>query len=644
MFQNPLHARQKRLLKLTATLQGVNSSGTAGTSIAAGPAAGAASLLPLATTSLDSDGDAPEQVRELFAGIIMNDKSISQRRSPRSPRAVSHDSAEPPSLERVLADAVLTSASTDYDNEVTGYALEQHIQPFGESWVIPGRSADSQSRSRGHSPARSGIASRGFGLEQFVDEREVAEIMLTNVGHGASSQESPAPLSPKALHDGPAAENVGSLLSSLTSTNVPFASLSPRSRSPVASHTKAATPQQPATPRSSANAARLSSRINREYRQHITLQKLKHPQFTAEELAEQARKAYEQDSSDDDAPSVSAPAPAGAPGYPSMSAVSMDSMENSAWSSQFSGNRVPAISDWNRALQSGANQRTQQSQSARDPRSEMYQSSGRKFDQFGSMRSSRVIDNNSSLLAPTLSSTQRSMLTSEIARVEGPHERSFPLPQTPRTAEDIAHLRRTLYMPVVHPSGPVTRKPVVPQSDANDDSSDEGGDDRQDGLLYLPPGSSELQSTDPTDPTRLTATYAEYHAAHIPQVVLPTQIHKQRPYSSYQKISRQLVKKRDADRNSPYQGAYTHEFWNPDEQQRKEYMKSREKFVAGAFKTRIGAANTAMPIRKEGGVRGEGRYPLEPPGSVAARPEKTTAAHFASMQRSTQPPLAGAWK
>ena len=74
-------------------------------------------------------------------------------------------------------------------------------------------------------------------------------------------------------------------------------------------------------------------------------------------------------------------------------------------------------------------------------------------------------------------------------------------------------------------------------------------------------------------------------------------------------------------------------------------MKSREKFLAGQFRTVVGAANTYLPVRPEGGVRCEGQYPLEPPGNAGARPENITAVHFAAMvPRSRRPPLAGAWK
>lgn len=267
------------------------------------------------------------------------------------------------------------------------------------------------------------------------------------------------------------------------------------------------------------------------------------------------------------------------------------------------------------------------------------------------MRSSQVIRNTSSLLAPTMSSKQRSTLTSVVGHIDPPATLPFPLPQTPRTATDIASLRRSLHLPIERPPGPIVRR-AVPNEEEGEDEEEEDtkrGDQESNAaghsLLYLPRGSSELRDEDPySNSSRGQSGQEAYHTSRIPQVELPSQIHQQRPYSSYRTISRQLAEKRDAERNGPYQGAYTHEFWNPDEQQRKEHLQSREKFLAGEFKTVIGAANTFLPVRKEGYVRGEGQYPLEPPGSMTARPDKTTAIHFASMPRTTQPLLAGAWK
>lgn len=673
--QNPLNAHQKRLLKLTATLHGDATGSLASTSrsitahIGGSPQASPTKATSPTSSSVpgrvvsahaslvENETAAPEYVRELFAGILMNDRSISQRRMPRSPpsRLTTANSEAPPTLERLLAEATLQAQQgTDYDHEVTDYSLEQHMRPFGESWVIPGRS----NTSRGASPRTAGpprAASRGFGVERFVDENELAEVMLTNVGHGAASQDpQDAPQSPHAT----AAQGGSFFFGSVASNNVPFASsTSPRSRSPCSAPAtsagtagrKAVTPQQPATPRSSANAARLSSQLNREYRKHVTQLKRNVPEVSAEELAARAWAAYEEDSSDDDTP-LSGSNHAGGGMYPAGAGMSMDSMDHtSAWSSQISGNRVPAFPDWGRALrtaspQGGRGQSSLQSQSAREPG----HYDGSQSLRYGSMRSSRVFSGRSQLLAPTSSSMQRSLLTSQIGRVDPATQLAFPLPQTPRTAEDIVNLRRSLRMPLTHPTGPVTGKPKVPQSGPNsDDSDEEGGEhavmdpESTHGLLVLPAGSMESQVDHLSGSSQFRATGDHYHTARTPQVTLKSQIHQERPYSSFHKLTRKL----QTEREGPYQGAFKQGYMSPDQVERKEYMKSREKFLAGQFRTVIGAANTYLPVRPEGGVRGEGQYPLEPPGNAGARPEKITAVHFAGMlPRSRRPPLAGAWK
>lgn len=317
----------------------------------------------------------------------------------------------------------------------------------------------------------------------------------------------------------------------------------------------------------------------------------------------------------------------------------------SNWSSCFSGGRVPNIPNWSRVQQQQHQQAQGDNTSQRSPRRHKY-----SYSVSNSQVSARELNATSSLLVPTLSSAMRSSLTSQIAHIDAPETHAFPLPQSARTAKEIAAARRSLYLPVRHPPGPVHRAAAADSElgDDGDSSSEVAGIStnlsetlhRLQGSAKTPYGGSgsmylSQSARRSCSPYRDTATR---------EVLLPSQVGAERPYSSYQKITRALASREHSERQGVYQGAYTHEFRNPDEAERKEYMHSREKFLAGAFKTSFGYANSSLQLRPEGHLRGEGPYPLEPAGSATARPENTTAIHFASMPRSTQPLLAGAWK
>ena len=325
----------------------------------------------------------------------------------------------------------------------------------------------------------------------------------------------------------------------------------------------------------------------------------------------------------------------------------------SNWSSCFSGGRVPNIPNWSRVQQQQHQQTHGDSTSQRSPRRHKY-----GYSVSNSQVSARELNASSSLLVPTLSSAMRSSLTSQIAHIDAPETHTFPLPQAVRTAKEIAAAQRSLYLPVRHPPGPVHRTAAADSSQGAEDRSELGDDGdscsevvavstnfgetlhRLQGSAKTPYGESGSMYLSQS----ARRSFSPYRDTATREVLLPSQVGAERPYSSYQKITRALASREHLERHGAYQGAYTHEFHNPDEAERKEYMHSREKFLAGAFKTSFGYANSSLQLRSEGHLRGEGPYPLEPAGSATARPENTTAIHFASMPRSTQPLLAGAWK
>jgi hypothetical protein len=162
--------------------------------------------------------------------------------------------------------------------------------------------------------------------------------------------------------------------------------------------------------------------------------------------------------------------------------------------------------------------------------------------------------------------------------------------------------------------------------------------------VFLPHGSGGMREEDVSAVSRsTTGTRPEYCNSATQQVLITTP-NSSRPYSAYQKITSEIAKRREDEQHTPYTGAYREEFHTPDEMHRAEYIKSREKFLAGPFKTAFGPANSSLQPRKEGCIRPQGPFPLEPAGNAQFLPPNATAAHFAALPRSSQPPLAGAWK
>lgn len=63
--------------------------------------------------------------------------------------------------------------------------------------------------------------------------------------------------------------------------------------------------------------------------------------------------------------------------------------------------------------------------------------------------------------------------------------------------------------------------------------------------------------------------------------------------------------------DNEYQGAYREGYLSSHERQIKDYVKAKEKFIAGDFKRHVGPASF-IPLRKEGAVRPHGIYPALP--------------------------------
>lgn len=78
-----------------------------------------------------------------------------------------------------------------------------------------------------------------------------------------------------------------------------------------------------------------------------------------------------------------------------------------------------------------------------------------------------------------------------------------------------------------------------------------------------------------------------------------------KPYNSYSKYEDM-----DVEEVESYEGQYQGGFLTPYERERKEYINAKEKFLAGEFRCYFGVAS-AIPLRKEGGVRGHGSYPAD---------------------------------
>lgn len=613
---------------------------------------------------------APEQLKELFTGIIMNTRSISTRRNRRSPSPTATDMAIPSLEEKIAAEAAEEQARiTDFDREDDQYDLNAHLEEFGEALIIPGTSGSR--KVKGPSGSTFEYLNRDLNASQ-----ERAQLI-------SSSFDSMKGVS---FVPDDEADQFGSdsVLSAVTINNVPFRSVTAASQelAPPATTTASVTfsvaPQQPATPRSTASASRLASQINREYRQRAMQEAVQaasrcgspgtpsigRSSFNGQDDDDD----YEQDSSADE---DEAAAPRRAAGPASTCEVSAlhGGASASGWSNSVEAQKVPPIVNWNKVLASSRQDEAHTSKSARpftqtSPFATFANSlessycDRPKFNQFGSLiiESSQVPRYNHNLYAPTKSSLQRSSLSSSMGVHRQVITPAVPLlPQTARSASEIESTLRKLYIPVRRPTGPITKKklPSSRQGGGGGEDLTQSGSSLQDHShgsfmrLFATPCQqerlhrhedevsevSQLSSHDHPDP---------YHDSNVPQVLLPTTPSSHRPYSSYQRITRQLQEKKAVTK---YEGAYTQDYVNPNEVYRKEYMKRKEKFIAGPFKTAFGHANSALEVRKGGIISGQGPYPLDPPIPMSCMPENITAVHFASMQRTPQAPLlAGTWK
>lgn len=593
---------------------------------------------------------APEQVKELFTGIIMNSRSISTRRT-RSPSPLREASPS-------LSDAP-SPPPTDFDKEDENYELDEHIQPFGEALVIPGTDGSRKIKSTSGT-----FEYLNRDLNTSLDKMNLLSKSIDSV-KGAS-----------VVHFEEPELGTASVITAVTINNVPFQSISTSQEDKVefvpahftapSSVAPSVFPQQPASPRSTASASRLASQINREYRQRAQQDAvaigIPPGSLAAVVTVNPSTEAAANDDSDSSDDERTGQAPMGAQhAHPSISLLSGGSVGGgvSGWSHSVDAHKVPPIMNWSKVNQ-GKTQQTHTSKSARPftqaspfgtvvADSQDSYSDRPKYNQYGSLIvESQAPHYNHNLFAPTKSSLHRSSLSSSM----GVHREVLsprpPLPQSARTASEIESTLRKLYIPVKRPPGPATQKkpPHSGHGHGDDDHTCTSEQDHSFMRLFTT-HSVDGHHESMSDFSHQSDAHQQnqYQDPAVPQVLLPTTPSIHRPYSSYQKITRQLQEKKQAESHARYEGAYADQYTTVEEQHRKDYMKKKEKFIAGPFKTCFGQANSAMQIRKDGIIGADGPYPLEPAMAASLMPENTTAVHFAGMARAPRVPLlAGNWK
>jgi hypothetical protein len=115
------------------------------------------------------------------------------------------------------------------------------------------------------------------------------------------------------------------------------------------------------------------------------------------------------------------------------------------------------------------------------------------------------------------------------------------------------------------------------------------------------------------------------------------------PRSNYKKLKKQLDKN-DKQQKESYEGYYTLPFLTPEERYRNEENQSKAKFIAGNFKLTFSSTDSALKLRPEGLVRPCGPYP-DPPGF--SLPEGMTATDWIyakDLHIPAEKLLAGQWK
>eukprot|EP01038_Epipyxis_sp_PR26KG_P008612 gene8612-11641_t len=144
-----------------------------------------------------------------------------------------------------------------------------------------------------------------------------------------------------------------------------------------------------------------------------------------------------------------------------------------------------------------------------------------------------------------------------------------------------------------------------------------------------------VKSEDPSDEIRPVIMENKQQA-----IILPTPSNK--PFSNYNNIQKK-IEKMQKENDEDYQGAYREPQYGYHEKEIKEYVKSKEKFIGGTFKTHFGKAS-AIPLRQEGAIRGQGFYPERKPLNM---PENSIAADWLLFGKDgvdRKEYLAGYWK
>ena len=100
----------------------------------------------------------------------------------------------------------------------------------------------------------------------------------------------------------------------------------------------------------------------------------------------------------------------------------------------------------------------------------------------------------------------------------------------------------------------------------------------------------------------------------IQQVVIST---VEKPFNNNAKYrDMEKADKMAETMHTPFAGTYTEQYRSEHEKQIYEYNEAKKKFIGEPFRTHFGKASS-IPLRPEGVVGSDGKYPKQPKGMVA---------------------------
>lgn len=151
---------------------------------------------------------------------------------------------------------------------------------------------------------------------------------------------------------------------------------------------------------------------------------------------------------------------------------------------------------------------------------------------------------------------------------------------------------------------------------------------------------AEERAMSPSKRAQIAAAHAKNGTA-VPTSTLRCDKFR-RPYCNYPQIVKENTKK-DMEEAAEYQGTYREEFLSEEQHYRRTQIENKSNFLAGDFRTRFYQHNTAMTVRPEGLVRPCGPYP-EPPGFAVPPNTKANDWVFMKDLHPSKEFLAGKWK